>query len=287
MIKSILILFVLLNILSCTSSPKITITDGHIVESQECFKVETLSVVYYYQKEAGGFASIYDNEGNDWISFRKKEDANYPEGAANQFRGIPNAVYGGEDNGVGHPGFNKCKSWTEGTNKIVTESLNGKWKWEWIFEDDYVVYNIIRTDTSRGYWLLYEGTPGGSYKPNSYYWGTDKDGLLLTKPDYYKGPVVNDNWRWAYFGTTNVKRVFFLAQDKDDGLNDTYAILGNSEEGLNSLDGMTVFGFGRENINGLLRGENKFFIGFFDSPIKTDSDHERISKHISSIIKNN
>jgi len=40
--------------------------------------------------------------------------------------------------------------------------------------------------------------------------------------------------------------------------------LGNTAEGINSPDGLTVFGFGRdENVYPLLIGNHKFEVGFF------------------------
>ena len=38
-------------------------------EGQDCFLITTQSAVYAYQAEAGGFSSICDRDGVDWINF--------------------------------------------------------------------------------------------------------------------------------------------------------------------------------------------------------------------------
>ena len=50
----------------------------------------------YYDVDGGGFSSIVDVDGNDWISW------NSSAGSAGQFRGVPNLVY---PEGYMHPGY--------------------------------------------------------------------------------------------------------------------------------------------------------------------------------------
>jgi hypothetical protein len=54
-------------------------------------KIETQTATYFYQKENGGFSSIVDNDGVDWVGFHPTSGS---EGAG-EFRGIPNAVFPG------------------------------------------------------------------------------------------------------------------------------------------------------------------------------------------------
>jgi len=71
-----------------------------------------------------------------------------------------------------------------------------------------------------------------------------------------------------------------------DTLEDVFAYLGNSKEGVNSTDGMTVFGFGRDtNSKPKLTGKNSFIIGFFDKSITTAKSHKFIESHISRLIE--
>ena len=116
---------------------------------------------------------MIDKEGRDWISFKHQPWGEYPASAASAFRGIPNLVFQGDDGGAGHPGHEKCASYLEG-NKLVSESRSGRWKWSWEFFDSYAVLEVLKADPDQAYWFLYEGTPGGAYTPDSYYFGTSK-----------------------------------------------------------------------------------------------------------------
>ena len=39
-------------------------------EGQEAFVVETPAATYCYHKEGGGFSSLVDRDGRDWIGYR-------------------------------------------------------------------------------------------------------------------------------------------------------------------------------------------------------------------------
>lgn len=262
------------------------IKEGVFLEGQECFKIKTSVATYYYQKDAGGFASIIDEDGNDWVTFKKSDSVNYPYSAANEYRGFPNLVYGGEDDGSGHPGFDNCISELKNDSTIVTVTKNKKWKWEIVFHDTYLELNILQIDTSRAYWVLYEGTPGGKYDPVNFYWGNNIDGLCDSIPDFYKGPIKNGNWSWAYFGSKEINRILFIAQKKPDNKNDMFGLLGNTKNGINSPDGMTVFGFGRDGINPKLSSINTFYLGFYDNKILDEVSHASVLDYLKLKIIN-
>ncbi len=61
---------------------QVSIKEGIMDEGQECFVIKTPSATYYYQKAAGGFSSMVDPDGNDWISFKEDKSESYPERAA-------------------------------------------------------------------------------------------------------------------------------------------------------------------------------------------------------------
>jgi hypothetical protein len=100
-------------------------------EGQECFEIMLENATLYYQKEAGGFSSIIDTEGNDWIGFRLDSIKQYPLNAASEYRGLPNLVFRSDDSGAGHPGFSQCKSILISDNQIKTVTNSGKWEWTW------------------------------------------------------------------------------------------------------------------------------------------------------------
>ena len=49
-------------------TPRVVLTDNVIDEGQASYQIQTDEGTYYYQKESGGFSSLLDVDGNDWIS---------------------------------------------------------------------------------------------------------------------------------------------------------------------------------------------------------------------------
>ena len=249
------------------------------------FVVTTPSAVYYYDIAGGGFSKILDSYGNDWINFKKVPWDEYPASAASSYRGLPNLVFNTDpDTGAGHPGHDKCKSDLVGGNKIRTVTKSGKWEWEWTFYDSYAVLEILKTNGESPYWFLYEGTPGGKYTPQDYSYGTDVSGL---NTDLLNGTAKYGNFQWAYFNRKGVEDTFFIIQLKKDDKLDLMTYLGNTKkEGVQSKDGMTVFGFGRgKKTKALLTGPNTFIIGMYPKAINSPSDYRKLSKKLSKKIK--
>lgn len=251
-----------------------------IYEGKPHYLVHTKAATYYYDIQGGGFSRIIDTYGNDWVSFKRNPWGQYPASAASSFRGLPNSVWQGTDDGAGHPGHAKCKSRVKG-HRIVTESLSGKWKWSWEFFDDHAILDIAATDMDRKYWFLYEGTPGGVFRPANSYFGTNKAGPLAEQPDFYTGSVLGDRFQWIYAGNKSVETVFYMAQLQHDNLMDVISYLGNSDKGIKSEDGMTVFGFGRTtDTKPLLFGPHQFVIGFYPQSIKDISQHAKFANYM-------
>lgn len=269
---------ILVFLASLSSCHKVRITDGVLDEGQECFEIKLRNAVLYYQKAAGGFSSIIDKEGNDWIGFRKDTIQKYPENAASEYRGLPNLVFGSVDSGAGHPGFNLCKSSLISDNQIKTVSNSGAWEWTWTFYPDYAELVIEKVDPDHTYWFLYEGIPGGKYRPQFQYWGTNKGGPNKSLPDYFFNNTIYDTWQWVYFGDDSVNRIFYILHKESDELTDTFSYLGNTSEGIISPDGMVVFGFGREKeAKPLFYDEGQHFvIGFEEMNISSIEDHNQI-----------
>ena len=211
----------------------------------------------------------------------------YPASAAGSFRGLPNMVFQEGDDGAGHPGHDKCDSWIE-DRWIVTESTSGKWKWSWEFFDDHAVLHVLSADPERAYWFLYEGTPGGRYDPENTYFGTSREGPLPLTFDYYKGDVYRDRFQWMYTGHRKGNNTFYMIQCNEDDHPDMVSMLGNTENGLDSPDGMTVFGFGRgEGVTRYLEGRERFIIGFFPGVIEDGDGHRELSEFIGKLLQGN
>jgi hypothetical protein len=227
---------------------------------------------------------MIDSAGSDWISFKKKPWGKVPESAASAFRGIPNAVYLGEDGGSGHPGFDNCISSFERPNKIRSRSANGKWEWIWEFQEDYAVWTVLKTDSTRNYWFLYEGTVGGSYLPRASYWGNSKKGPRNDLPNHMGGERVSGNWDWVYFGRSDRYNVLIVKNCTNRGEDAYFSYLGNSSEGIDSKDGMLVYGFGRSaGSKPLLKGNHRFAIGFIQKMVSSNDDHQFLSQQISQL----
>jgi len=259
--------------------------DKVMYEEREHFRIETKNIVYYYDLAGGGFSRMIDKNGNDWISFKMKPWNEYPASAASSFRGFPNMVFIGDDAGAGHPGHDKCRSWIE-KDQVVSETLNGKWKWLWYFEKDYAVLDVLNVAEGEKYWILYEGTPGGNFKPGNYTFGTSE--LLPTNKinDYYKGETKHGLFDWIFNSCTSAGNTFFMVQVEQDEHLDLYGFLGNSEAGLESADGMTVFGFGRgKETNPLLDKPQKFIFGLYSHPIKDAKSYKELSKYIKVLVQ--
>ena len=249
------------------------------------FAVRSGQITYYFDIRGGGFSRILDADGQDWIGFKTDTTASYPASAARSYRGLPNLVFGTDDSGAGHPGFDRCTSTFHPPNRIRTETLNGRWQWEWTFEGPQAQLNVLRAPGDP-YWFLYEGTPGGRYEPGAYYWGADGAGRRETLPGLYEGSSLFGKFQWAYFGHDESPRTFYLAQVRPDDSTDLVAYLGNTEAGVDSPDGMTVFGFGRgPDTTPLLQGEERFLIGFYPGRIQDEADHEKFNSYIQNKIQ--
>jgi hypothetical protein len=255
-------------------------------EGQECFQINMANATLYYQKKAGGFSSIVDSEGNDWIGFRKDTLQGYPANAVSEYRGLPNLVFRSDDGGTGHPGFDKCESELISGNQIKTTSKSGKWQWTWTFYPMFAELLVEKVALDHTYWFLYEGIPGGKFKPQQQYWGTDKGGPNTTIPDYYFGNASFDTWQWVYFGDDSVDRILYILQVQPDEQTDTFSYLGNTDEGVISPDGMVVFGFGRDEsaISLLDDAGMKFIFGFWEGRIMTFEEHRKFKGSMDELM---
>lgn len=247
-----------------TITPYVTITDDIIDEGMPSYRIETLGGTYYFQKQAGGFSSLNDKSGNDWISWN---NAAGPKGV---YRGIPNAV---NPEGIFHPGFTCCISniAIEGPVKIEIRSTSNDGQWEslWDFYPNYATMTMKKA--GHNYWMLYEGTPGGTFEPSiDFMYKSDGIKTFLSQ-NWYNDIESNE---WVYFSDPNVGRSLFISHREDDTLQDEYW---NDQY-------MTVFGFGRDGspvLTQLLSSiPQHFTIGLIDGTNFTQN-----SKYINSAYK--
>lgn len=251
---------------------------------REHIKVTSPSASYLLDKKGGGFSAIIDSQGKDWVNFKMQPWGDYPDAAAGAFRGLPNLVHGqGDESGAGHPGFDKMRSEQVGENSIVSTSLSGDWQWRYDFYPEGVKMRVLAAPAAN-YWFLYEGTPGGEYNLAQTRYGTNSLGWQADTPDFYNGSIKQGQYQWAYFSHLQSAQSFYVLQLSDGDTPDTLSYLGNSDKGVNSSDGMVVFGFGRDaQGQALLSAQHAFFFGFAPYVAAQNEDHALISNYINRI----
>lgn len=252
--------------------------DEQMFEKRPHFRVRTPSATYWVDKSNGGLSKLIDSDRNDWIQYSSAPWNEYPASSASSYRGIPNAVFGGKHNGFGHPGWKPANTRRVGNNQLITTSTDDVWELTWTFLDDQATVAITKADPDRKYWFLYEGPIAGRWKPDQQYFATNTRSPVTTPKDYHKNEKFFETWTWAYFGDSSVPRVLAILHEQDDDLIDTFAHLGNTKNGLESPDGMVVFGFGRgpDGIDPLLTGTNSFRIRFVEQHGGSDAEYKQI-----------
>ncbi len=240
-------------------TPLISASDNSDYRGQESITIRTAAATFHYHKRGGGFASLVDENGLDWISY------NPGPGPAGQYRGLPNLIY--PEGGL-HPGQETCDSRLLAAGPlrvhIVSTCHDGAWRVAWDIYPSFARMTVEKA--GHPYWFLYEGTPGGELNLGSGYWA-QSDGTRKTVRDDWQGRVASP--RWVYFGDNRLNRVFYLVHHEDDGTFDQFWQM----EGA-----MTVFGFGRQFrccAQSLNRTPARFTIGFASS-----ADHGTVRRVI-------
>ena len=214
-------------------------------QDQSSFQITTPGAIYYYHIYGAGFASMLDQDGKDWISYRPSG------GSAGSYRGIPNLVH---PEGFFHHGNTNCTSLVVSVGplkvKVYSESNDKKWACEWEFYPSYAKMTVLKTNAP--YWFLYEGTPGGAL---------DDADFVVRSPAPGTRTTIWQSWvanlpapEWICFGDTNKSRMLYLVHHEDTLAFDSYWQMENN---------MTVFGFGRRDLLKYLKQiPAHFTIGF-------------------------
>ena len=225
----------------------VSVSERADYQGQDSFEITTPAATYIYHKQGGGFASMIDNEGHDWLSYR-------PHGGSDgKYRGIPNLVY---PEGYFHPGGTECTSRLvkQGPIKaeIYSETQNGEWACKWDIFPQFARLTVLKAP--KEYWFLYEGTPGGEL---------DEKNDFCVRSSGIRSPAA-ERWEdllpdphWIYFGAGNTERVLYLLHhERGQGTDSYWPMEGN----------MTVFGFGRSNLESYLtKTPARFTVGFFET----------------------
>ncbi len=212
---------------------QVTVTDNVADAGENTLQVATASTTWFFDKDGGGFTSVLDADGNDWVSYGPAA------GSAGQYRGIPNMVF---PEGIMHPGAEGITTTLLADGPLRTSfrsaSAGEGWVTRWDILPDRARMTVEAA--AHDYWFLYEGTPGGTLDT-----ATDlvvrSDGTQGAAGASWNGDLAGDEW--VYFADPGVDRSLFVVNHNDDTAVDSYSSL-NSE--------MTVLGFGRDGINPFL-----------------------------------
>lgn len=222
---------------------------------------------YYYHQYGGGFASILDKDNNDWISYYEEFDGqDEVYSSAGRFRGIPNL------GPTFHPGDSGVTSsiLEDGPLKLTIHAEFGSGDdliaAIWDIYPDFARMTLLEFPNNDSYWLLYEGTPGG----NLDYEGANKDYLVTSANTQINVDADADNMQlspeWVYFADGTINRSLYLIHSNDDAHRESYRYqydytdipVGSTDNGA-----MTVFGFGRHDVDRLMTAQTmQFTIGF-------------------------
>ncbi len=243
------------------ANSRVTITDDAVDEGAASYKITTPFATFFLQKDNGGFSSIIDKDGTDWINFTPSSEPGGPALAASAYRGMPNLTNHCTFDGTGHPGFKSCYTKKLNDSTIYIISINGEFEYTWTFTAKTAYLTMIKPGVTCPYWFLYEGTPAGKFDPDNQFWGT-AGGLNTDKPDLIKGTQLQKNFDWIYFGDRNYKTIMALAQLIPDDKMEMMSYMGNTKDGILSSNGMVVFGFGRMGAEPQLKTNNVFMMTF-------------------------
>jgi hypothetical protein len=239
---------------------QVKLTDAVPHQGQDSYQIETPAGTWLYHKQGAGFASLFDADGNDWLSYRPTG------GSAGNYRGIPNLVH---PEGYFHPGGTKCTSRVAGRGplcvRIESEAEGGTWACTWDVYPHFARLTVLKAP--KPYWFLYEGTPGGQLDHDDDY-AVRSDGRRSKAGETWDDDLPAPEW--LYFGDRKVRRALFLVHHADDAHPDAYwPMQGN----------MTVFGFGRLKTNKFLdRTPTQFTVGLCE-----EAEFDRVKEVVESV----
>lgn len=220
----------------------------------ETIRLTTDNATYHYHKTGGGFASMFDEDENDWIGW------NPSTGAAGDFRGVPNMLHP-NDGGYFHPGRTGVDTsiTRRGPLKVTLRSttVDGNWSTQWEVYPTYARMSVLKVLAGKLFWLQYEGTPGGLLQPTTDL-VTRSDGTTTTAGESWSGDLLDEEW--VYFTDPAVGRSIFTLHQPDDALVDSY-----TPNGVNG-SGMTILGYGRSANTRYLKDTPQYLtIGLVDA----------------------
>ncbi len=208
-------------------------------EGAAAYAIDTPRGTWWFDRPGGGFSSLVDLDGNDWIGYSAAPRS------AGVFRGIPNMVF---PEGHLHPGA------TSSTTTLLidgplrsafTSVTDDGWEVRWDVLPTRAVATVLAAP--KPYWFLYEGTPGGTSDAS--------DDTVIRSDGTMTG--LGQSWvvdlpgeEWVAFRDGPTGRALVVASQQADDVTDSYRLMD---------DVMTVFGFGRVNTTSSLTSAPRRF----------------------------
>ncbi len=249
-----------------TFTDQVVLTDGVTDEGFASYKLATTIGTWFYHKQGGGFSSLVDTAGNDWIKY------NAATGAAGEFRGIPNSVFqSSPEISHFHPGKTTSASSIvkDGPIKTTFKSVvseDGGWETKWEVYPRFARMTMVDKGTTN-YWFLYEGTPGGTANASDSVMRANGSSAPLVTPlsEAWSGDIGGASGNeWVAFADSATPRSLFVANHQADSIDDSYRLMGTGAD----ANKMTVFGFGRtsgSSVPLLSAVPYKFTVGLTDT----------------------
>jgi len=160
-------LLVILSVfVSVAHSQSVRVSEVTLFGDMECLRIETASATYVYGKSGAGFASIFDPEGHDWISYRNGHKA------LGEYRGLPkcgqpvkyfHCGYGFGQYTNANPFSTAVTRLAPGHVRVHSETKDGAAVSDWDFFPTHATMTLLKIPGR--YWFIYEGTPGGELNP--------------------------------------------------------------------------------------------------------------------------
>jgi hypothetical protein len=240
---------------SLMAARQIDIAQQTMPDGTSAVVVTTGTARYVYDTVGGGFSALLDREGNDWINYSAAK------GPSGQFRGIPNMVFRRRGlNNHFHPGHRNERACTtevsRGPNDTVTieSQVGGRWQVRWEITDNGAHFTTEKVDPDDSqHWFLYEGTPGGRFRPRDRCIRSDGFGASLS-----------DRWEadtslidWVAFASKKVRRSLLFKWESPATIPVSYY----------PMKPMTVFGLGRRlgSVEGYLTTLSTMTMTFVES----------------------
>ncbi|MEM7276175.1 MAG: VCBS repeat-containing protein, partial [Actinomycetota bacterium] len=233
-------------------TPPVTIDTAATDEGVATYAITTAIGTYQFDTAGGGFSSLDDVDGNDWINYSTAP------GGLGEFRGFPNLIF--PENQFHPGGTGVTTTLVEAGPVRVTFDVSadsGAWQGRWHVYSTFATFEL--TAAGHDYWFLYEGTPGGTFDGAADVY-VRSDGTSVPGDTSVDTDITGiDGVEWSMSGDPVLGRSFFMVNDSDDAIVDGYR----------SFNGdMTVMAFGRASsgtVPLLTDVPRRFVVGLVDT----------------------